>query len=444
MEKLLPILSGSLYEVFKVIRNKYDDPIASIICKTHELIDTYNRNTWISEDDALYSVFSLVPDAVNELVTNSVRMITARMGGDFEVSFLPEGKEAEYNDNGDWARKNRQSGKPTRIFQKLVRKEFKTIDWETFNNRLKAEICCCTNFEIVEGEDIRKWYLEDNYFKIAGSLGNSCMRYQECQKYMNIYVDNAKMLISKKDDLLTGRAIVWELDNGVTLLDRIYTCFDYLDNCFIDYAKDNGWWIREYNSLLSTGETQGWKTPKDDYREVTYEPIKIDIKKCYEYFPYVDSFRYFDGEHTVCTKELSGFTNSLDRTDGYWQETYSYTCARCGHTSYTDYEDDLPEDMHYSEYDDDYYCDDCCWYCEALSDYISSSHDVFAVLDEDDEEIDYPDDYILDHVVVNEDDAKYKYGDKFVKIDEKYYFYTDPRIEWNAEEDKFILNESED
>ena len=375
MKKILPILSGSLYEILKVVRNKYEDPIADIICRAHELVDTYNNNCWINEEDNLYKVFSLVPQAVNELVTDSVRMITARMGGEFEVSFLPEGKEPEYNDNGDWARKNRQSGKPTRIFQKLVRKEFKTIEWETFNNRLKAEICCCTNFEIVEGEDIRKWYHESNYFKIAGSLGNSCMRYDECQPYMDIYVDNAKMLISTKDGLLTGRAIVWELPNGVTLLDRIYTCFDYLDNCFIDYAKDHGWWIRQYNSLLSTGETQGWKTPNDDYNNVTFEPIKINIKKCYDYFPYVDSFRYFDGSDTICTKELCGYSYALDRTDGYWQETYTYTCANCGHTSSTDYDDDLPDDIHYSDWDGEYYCDDCCWYCEPLSDYISNRYD---------------------------------------------------------------------
>jgi len=442
MEKLLPILSGTLFEIMKSVKTKYDDPIAKVICKAHELTDVYNQNSWIKEDSDLYSVFSLVPDAIDELVTRSVRMITARIGGDFEVSFLPEGKEPEYNERGDWARHNRQSGKPARIFQKLVRNEFKTYDWEQFNNRLKSEICCCTNFEIVEGEDIRKWYLEDNYYKIAGTLGNSCMRYCECQKYMDIYVDNAKMLISTKDGLLTGRAIVWELPNGVTLLDRIYTCMDYLENCFIDYAKENKWWIREYNSLLSTGDTQGWKTPDDDYNETTYQRIVLDIKKHYNYFPYVDSFRYYDENHRICTQPSSEFYGELDSTDGsYSSDNCTWVCDNCGATFYGS-EDDCPDELHGSEFDGEYYCDDCCWWCEAIEDYVSNRHDPVYVIDKDGDKIEYPDDWVNDHLIY--DDSYGKFGDRIVEIEEQYYFWDNPKVKYNKEEDKFYLDESED
>ena len=122
-------------------------------------------------------------------------MLTVRIG-EFEISFLPKGKEAEYNGR-DWSRKNRQTGKPTRIFQKLIKREFKTREWEIFNNLFRAELCQCNNFEIVEGEDIRYWYLDEHYYRCDGTLGNSCMRYEQAQPYFDIYVDKAKMLITK-------------------------------------------------------------------------------------------------------------------------------------------------------------------------------------------------------------------------------------------------------
>lgn len=38
----------------------------------------------------------------------------------FEVSFLPKGCTPEYTKGGKWAKKNRQSGKPGKIIQKVI------------------------------------------------------------------------------------------------------------------------------------------------------------------------------------------------------------------------------------------------------------------------------------------------------------------------------------
>jgi hypothetical protein len=59
-------------------------------------------------------------------------------------------------------------------------------------------------FEVVKGEDIRKWYDEDNYEDAAYHLSNSCMRYGRCQKYLDIYTKNTNqvsMVILKGSDL---------------------------------------------------------------------------------------------------------------------------------------------------------------------------------------------------------------------------------------------------
>lgn len=58
---------------------------------------------------------------------------------------------------------------------------------------------------VVEGEDIKKYYLEDNYFRPDGyrygSLWNSCMRQSDRNKFMTLYsVNPVKMLVLLTDD----------------------------------------------------------------------------------------------------------------------------------------------------------------------------------------------------------------------------------------------------
>ena len=79
---------------------------------------------------------------------------------------------------------------------------------ETFVNSYKSRIKFLnnveSNFEIVSGEDIKKWYLEDRYQSNRGQLANSCMRYKGCQEYFDIYTKNedvCKLLILHGDDL---------------------------------------------------------------------------------------------------------------------------------------------------------------------------------------------------------------------------------------------------
>ena len=371
MDKLLPILSTSLREILKSIAEKTFDPIVNAIINVDDVVENYNNNRYGFTD----SFGVLIRNYVDTLITDEVRMLTIRPG-DFEVSFLPKGKEPEYSGNGIWARTNRQSGKPGRIFQKLLKEQFKTREWEIFTNLFKAELCNCNNFELVSGEEIRYWYCCNNYFKNEGTLGNSCMRYESAQSYFDIYVDKAQMLITKKNGLLTGRALVWELENGITILDRIYTCFDYLENCFIDYAKEHGWWIRCDNSLLHTGEDQAWYSPEDNYSEIHYNTFHLKLDKYYDEYPYMDSFRYYNDGKTLSTSNEGGeFTISLDSTDGSYTQECTYVCEHCGATYYGYEGDDLPDDICWSDNDECYYCTQCCWYSQTQGDYFCNDTD---------------------------------------------------------------------
>lgn len=419
MERLLPILSGSLRDIIKSIIDKTSDPIAEEIYKVDSIVNNIN--------DIYYALNPYTSEALvkelDSLITDEVRMLTVRIG-EFEISFLPKGKEAEYNGR-DWSRKNRQTGKPTRIFQKLIKREFKTREWEIFNNLFRAELCQCNNFEIVEGEDIRYWYLDEHYYRCDGTLGNSCMRYEQAQPYFDIYVDKAKMLITKKDDLLTGRALIWEID-GVTILDRIYTCFDYLENCFIDYAKEHGWWIRETNSLLSTGETQWWYTPDDDYKNCTDREFVLELDKGYEYFPYMDSFRYYNGDCKLSTHPV--YNVALDSTDGNW-DSCEWECDQCGRTFYSYSSEETPDELHWSDWNDCYLCDDCCWYSDGLNDYISNNEYCVEIHGSYGTSL-YPESYLDDYFI--EQPTGEETRNDIVKIDEDYYFVTN-NIKWNDE-----------
>lgn len=428
MEKLLPILSGSLNVLIKSIVNKTNDPIATEILTIDEIVNNVNNICYAIDNSLGFEIENLIESKI----TDEVRMITIRPG-EFEVSFLPKGKDPEYGANRTWLRKNRQTGKPARIFQKLLKKEFKTREWEIFTNLFKAELCECTEFKIVEGEDIRYWYYDEHYYSCDGTLGNSCMRYGTAQSYFDIYVENAKMLITTKDGLLTGRALVWEID-GVTILDRIYTCFDYLENCFIDYAKEHKWWIREYNGLLDTGDRQTWYSPDDDYTSVVDREFVLVTKKAYREYPYMDSFRYFDGGKMLSTCPVYNIT--LDCTDGEYHSS-CWTCENCGVTFYGYSDEDAPDDLHWSDYNDGYYCDNCCWYSDGLEDYVLNSDPSVGVHSRYDY-VFFPQSYIEDNLIINPNGTEEP--EDIIEINNEFYFVK--ALTFNSESNSYEIRSS--
>lgn len=140
------------------------------------------------------------------------------------------------------------------------------------------------NFKIVEGEDIRKWYSEDSYKKLrSGELGNSCMRFKRCQKYLDIYTNNpevCKLLILLDDDnKLVGRALLWTLIDGGKVIDRIYTIKDSLSQLFLRWASNNDHLIIK-----------------------SYEQSSIKVKPVrYSKYPYMDNFNYYLPEKGILT-----------------------------------------------------------------------------------------------------------------------------------------------
>jgi hypothetical protein len=169
----------------------------------------------------------------------------------------------------------------TRIFTEVHKTDLPASKIEEFVNLYKSIIdgSDVDNFELVEGEDIRKWYLEKNYESRKGELGNSCMRHMSCQPYLDIYVKNpdvCKLLIlrSKSDpDKIIGRALIWKLENGKYYMDRIYT-------------------INNSDQILY----ENWVNSKKMARYADYDNDIMSIQLGdfeYKTYPYMDTFSVY-------------------------------------------------------------------------------------------------------------------------------------------------------
>lgn len=180
---------------------------------------------------------------------------------------------------------------------------------ELFVNKFKALVKELSDpnlynrIEIVSGEDIRKWYLEDNYLENKGTLGNSCMRHSSCQSYLDIYVDNpeiCKLLIMKSEEdnnFIITRALLWKISDGNTYLDRIYSINEPDSIILMNYAEENNWLYYDNDYMGSI-------------------PMDIKVSKTYEEYPYMDTFKFLDIKGGIVYNTYEVGTYNLEEQDG--------------------------------------------------------------------------------------------------------------------------------
>lgn len=164
-------------------------------------------------------------------------------------------------------------------------------------------------YEVVSGEEIKKWYLEDNYYKNIGQLGNSCMKHDYCQDYFSIYTENpevCKLLVYFKDTTKTkilGRSLLWKLTNGKIYQDRIYASYDS------DILKMKEW-----------AKSKGYLT-RDDLDDTT-SYVQVKAKDYIEY-PYMDTFLVYNMNTGLLSNDEDLWPDEgyikLQETDGTYQ-----------------------------------------------------------------------------------------------------------------------------
>ncbi len=264
-------------------------------------------------------------------------------------------------------------------------------------------------FRLVSGEDIRYWYLEDNYVNGGGQLNSSCMRYERCQPYLDIYVKNPDvcqlLIYVDKSNRLLGRALVWKLTdkpkNCDYFLDRIYTRFDN------DSDKISEWFENHFN--VKGGDYNSFPN--------SIRGCSVTIKnKDFNNYPYADTFWVLDWDDN---KLLTFEARKYDRLQLQLQQTEGYANAP-GYKR--------------SKRMSKWIKSDDAIFCKYISDYVLISDCVkdrngTNILKEDAVYSDYYDDYILkeDSVetefgIVEKSDIQFVYdniGDDNQPIDKK-------------------------
>jgi hypothetical protein len=232
-----------------------------------------------------------------------------------------------------------------RLVQSLLKKsgtEFLPKELEEFVDKYKAEIQIMRDvfkrFDIVKGEEIRKWYLENNYeIMNAGTLGKSCMADNMCQPYFNIYTENPKnvsliILRGSKDvDKISGRAILWTDNDGNKIMDRVYTNNSPDVVLFIEYANKNNFY---HKTVQDSVESTEFELNGSKLTDIT---INLD-KNTYYTFPYMDTLKYYYYDKNILTNIMRDYT--LNQITGTSDSNYYYltgtrgnspgTCEFCG------------------------------------------------------------------------------------------------------------------
>jgi hypothetical protein len=223
-----------------------------------------------------------------------------------------------------------------------------------FNNAVKSKReNIFKDFKIVKGEDIRKYYLYEIYESDNHTLGGSCMRYEKCQKYLDIYVKNPNqvsmvILFSEKDpEKIRGRALLWtdvkyglrdlvftkpgakkettEYD-GKPFMDRIYVNNSQDEELFKEFAKKNGFIYKKNQDFSKIGFLLNGEETRIERLDVTLE------YNSFEYYPYIDTL----AEYTPHNSNLNNYSGeyTLNETDGTNGEEEG--CETCGGEEYID------------------------------------------------------------------------------------------------------------
>ena len=299
-----------------------------------------------------------------------------------KISYLTEDriKKVEESSNNDyWTTSIRFHCKPGSFVGKMF-KNISPKEVEKFSNLFKAFSSKKEfKFEVVKGEDIKKYYNENYYQNQSGSIGSSCMKYSKCQNYFDIYIknDNISMLIMKSPvgGAIIGRALLWdficecgECVDVKKVMDRIYTTHDDEYSVFFKKWADKNGYIYKTN--------QNWSsTLQFDSNCITTEHKfgdKVDLEEIDRY-PYLDTFKWLDLKSSILYNHRPDyFINNMD--------TFRLLTSSDGR--YTDIDhikfDNINRDWDYSGnlvcYDgENYTSSDNCYYCETLDKFILKS-----------------------------------------------------------------------
>lgn len=297
-------------------------------------------------------------------------------------------------------------------------------------------------FDIVDGDEFLKAYLESNYRRPVNNstLWQSCMRYSYTQSYLQFYLNipGVKLAVLREQGQVIARSILWYVD-GKVYYDRIYYYNEEALAFMENYLQSVG--------FLTMRDNHGSGVQAKDYIKV---PLSYSNFEDTSTFPYVDSLRYYYPDEEILTNEhkIGETVHILDRTDGSYtswpEETEDqYYCEECDFTS------NDPDDV--STIDRGPGRGRCvCGECGVWSDEYGET-----ILRDSSTYCDYSQSYILDEDMVRLENGDYCYNEhihlreyendygyfvttehEYVEVDGLYYHPDDPALVQEQEEEQ--------
>lgn len=315
--------------------SKLDKPVLGDLCYLHQKLDPQvikkhspKWNDWSAYGIGIYRSEDQMRDYM--IFDPNVRMCleeTSKILGDIKPQSI-------------------KVGRFSKKMLELVGKKFKDKDIEDFVNEFKSKVEISKDafrgFELVSGEDIVKWYNEENYSREnTSTLHSSCMRYGDCDQYFNIYTQNpdvCKLLIKKSDfdkGKITARALVWKMRNGDHFMDRVYYSKDSEVLLFREYAIREGWVYKKNQSTGSNFIMMGDSSYAKDLE------VKLE-KWIFKKYPYLDTIPYLGDDGVLRTERRDSDCKELTQTDGSFTQGCEYCedgynqCQECDGNGYHD------------------------------------------------------------------------------------------------------------
>ncbi len=318
-----------------------------------------------------------------ELVSEPVNFISISKKDLTKISYLPKERYEGLSIEDCWATTKRIMAKPggfvSKVFVGISEKEIEKFSTLFRNEITKPKL----NFKVVCGDDIKKYYHYSSYSEVSsGSLHASCMKYDGCQRYLDIYSeypDFCKMVVLYDNDYqnrIVGRALLWNFD-GNRIMDRIYTISDETYQFYFkQWATKNDYFYKS---------EQNWFNTKS-FEKLNGEKVKLDLViklpgvNNLDYTPYMDTFKFMDRDGNLYNTQPKGkdywtLTTTDGRKHGYdylvtdiFDDVLRYRHDAC----YLRYLEawTSPNNCKYSNILDTYILERDCVYNDELRDYI--------------------------------------------------------------------------
>lgn len=287
--------------------------------KTYDIFISDELKTVLTEIESESIVASLLLKKrhfKDELVDDPINFISISRDDNSKISYLTTERIGQIDNSEYWTSSKRFQVKPggfvSKIFKNIPAKEV-----EKFSNLYRSEVKKPDFiFKIVSGDKIKDYYHYSSYASDKGTLGNSCMKHDSCQKYLDIYTDNdhivSMLIMTNFWGELLGRALLWNFES-YKIMDRIYTiCDEDLSFYFKKWATKNGYLYKTDQNWFNTLQFEQVGQKKQELK------LEVQLKNHnYRHYPYMDTFKFLNPHTGILTNYMpSNFFETLCSSDG--------------------------------------------------------------------------------------------------------------------------------